>query len=151
MSNCGVCRPSVSLYLVTLPTSATNPMRICFFSLLSLCFALPNAVHAEPPFKFENFEMFVEPANLVVKEFANCRPTWPKSSLVNNESGTVEIKMLVGTDGVVRRTKLANTSGFRDLDMATLKVYIGCQFKPVMVEGVPTATWISIKYTWAIE
>jgi TonB family protein len=125
-------------------------MRIYFAGLL-LCLTLPSAARAEPPFKFENFEMFVEPENLVVKDFANCRPTWPLSSKVNNESGTVEIKMLVGTDGVVRRTKLVNTSGFRDLDMATLKVYIGCQFKPVMVEGVSTETWISIKYTWSIE
>ena len=132
-----------------MPRCAVSPhfLHILFVLLLALC----AMAKAEPPYRYQNFEMFVDPADLGLVAKETCTPAWPPASLARNETGTVELKLMLNSDGVVTRTKLINTSGFRDLDMATLKGFIGCKFKPAKVDGKTGDTWVSLQYTWKIE
>lgn len=132
-----------------MPRCATTSrfLHIPFFLLLALC----GSAKAEPPYRYQNFEMFVDPADLRLVAKENCTPAWPPASLAHKETGTVELKLMRNSDGVVTRTKLVNTSGFRDLDMATLKGFIGCKFKAPQVDEKTGDSWVSLQYIWKIE
>lgn len=83
-----------------------------------------------------------------IAERVPCKPEWPLSSLRNNEQGTVKMKFFVDADGFASHVKLAETSGFRDLDRATMMGMLGCRFKPRFVDGQAIGSWISIQYVW---
>lgn len=121
---------------------------LCFAAFLGATFWLGPAA-AQSQIKFERFEAYADPADIVVKDV--CRPEWPASSLKNSEVGTVDLLLLVNIQGIVTRTKLVSTSGFRELDRATMKGFIGCKFKPILKDGTLVEDWISFRYVWKIE
>lgn len=115
---------------------------------LAMAFEL-NPADAQSQIKFEGFEAYSNPAEIVAKDV--CRPEWPTSSLKNSETGTVDLLLMVSTEGVVMRTKLVATSGFRELDRATMRGFIGCKFKPIQQDGAAVEAWIPFRYVWKIE
>ncbi len=87
-----------------------------------------------------------------VADFNTCaKPEWPKASLRNEETGTVTLQFLIGTDGRVADSKVLKSSGFRDLDKAALVGISKCRFKPGMVDGKPEQAWMSMQYVWTLE
>ena len=106
-------------------------------------------VFAQMKYKFDGDEAYVEPSEIIVKNA--CRPEWPRSSLRNNEMGKVDLSLLMNTEGVVVRARLIATSGFRELDRATMTGYIGCKFKPRIKDGVATENWFPVRYIWILE
>lgn len=117
-------------------------------ALITAALNSPSA-YGQMKYKFEGDDAYVEPSEIIVKN--ECRPDWPFSSLKNNEMGTVELSLLMSTEGVIIRARLVATSGFRELDRATMKGYIGCQFKPVMKNGIATESWLPLRYVWKLE
>ncbi|TFW30062.1 energy transducer TonB [Massilia horti] len=102
-----------------------------------------------PPAPVQNAAPVRIPA---VADFSTCaKPEWPKSSLRNEETGTVTLQFLIGVDGRVVDSKVLKSSGFRDLDKAA-QVGIGkCRFKPTMVDGKPEQAWMQMQYVWSLE
>ena len=87
-----------------------------------------------------------------VADFNTCaKPEWPKASLRNEETGTVTLSFLIGTDGRVADSKIVKSSGFRDLDRAALAGIGKCRFKPGMVDGKPEQAWMQMQYVWTLE
>lgn len=125
-------------------------MRIAIrlFVLLGATVAFSSAF-AQSHVKFQGFEAFADPAEIVVKEV--CRPEYPRSSIKNLEAGTVDLSLLVSSSGIVIRTKLITTSGFRELDRAAMEGFIGCKFKPVQKDGVTIEGWVPLRYVWKID
>jgi protein TonB len=78
------------------------------------------------------------------------RPDYPRASLANEEQGTTVVSVLVGTDGTVTDSKIEKSSGFHNLDKATLKL-AQCKFKPVLNNGKAEATWVSLEYVWKLD
>ncbi len=78
-------------------------------------------------------------------------PAYPARAARNNESGTVVLALLIGTDGRVANARVQKSSGSRDLDKAALNALSMCQFKPGMNNGVPEAGWGQIAYVWKLE
>ncbi len=78
-------------------------------------------------------------------------PAYPARAARNNESGTVVLALLIGTDGRVANARVQKSSGSRDLDKAALNALSMCQFKPGMNSGVPEAGWGQIAYVWKLE
>jgi protein TonB len=88
----------------------------------------------------------------VINAAANCRkPEYPSSSRRNEEEGTVQLRFLVGTDGLVVESKVEGSSGFATLDEAARAALSKCQFKPGTANGAPEQSWASMKYTWRLE
>lgn len=88
----------------------------------------------------------------VINAAANCRkPEYPSSSRRNEEEGTVQLRFLVGTDGMVVESKVESSSGFATLDEAARSALSKCQFKPGTANGAPEQSWASMKYTWRLE
>jgi protein TonB len=87
-----------------------------------------------------------------VADFSTCaKPEWPKSSLRNEETGTVTLQFLIGVDGRVMDSKVLKSSGFRDLDKAAQTGISKCRFKPGSVDGKPEQAWMQMQYVWTLE
>ncbi|TFW14966.1 energy transducer TonB [Duganella callida] len=87
-----------------------------------------------------------------VVDFSTCaKPEWPKSSLRNEETGTVQLSFLIATDGHVADAKVVKSSGFRDLDKAAVNGISKCRFKPGTEDGVPKEGWQQMQYVWTLE
>jgi protein TonB len=110
-----------------LPTSVAQP--------------LPAATQAPGP-----------PAHTSARVAGNCeKPEYPRSSLRNEEQGTVDIKLIIGTDGRVVDAVIEKSSGFKDLDRATLKAWSLCHFTPAMADGQPVQSATRMQYVWKLE
>jgi protein TonB len=87
-----------------------------------------------------------------VVDFSTCaKPEWPKSSLRNEETGTVQLSFLIAADGHVAEGKVVKSSGFRDLDKAAIAGITKCRFKPATEDGVPKEGWQQMQYVWTLE
>ncbi len=87
------------------------------------------------------------PATLAEK---NCKADYPKSSLVNEETGAVALAFLVGPDGAVIESKVEKTSGYKNLDKAALKALGACKFKAGTKDGALAQTWAKVEYVWTL-
>jgi protein TonB len=80
-----------------------------------------------------------------------CRePEYPSASERLGEAGTAAISLLIGADGSVQQSKIDASSGFKRLDDATIKAFSRCKFIVGTTDGVPSATWFSMKYKWVV-
>ncbi len=80
-----------------------------------------------------------------------CRePAYPSASERLGEQGTSGISLLIGADGKVKQTRVDQSSGYRRLDDAAVRAFSACRFVVGTVDGVPAATWFSIRYQWVI-
>ena len=88
-----------------------------------------------------------------VSEGSACceKPEYPREALMNEEQGTVRIRVLVDTSGKVIDAKVKKSSGSKILDKAATKAYSLCTFKPAMKDGVPQQDWYEIEYPFVIE
>ena len=90
--------------------------------------------------------------SIALAEASGCAtPEYPARAARNNESGTVTLALLIGTDGRVANARVQKSSGSRDLDKAALNALSMCQFKPGMNNGVPEAGWGQIAYVWKLQ
>lgn len=78
-------------------------------------------------------------------------PQYPLKAARNNESGTVTLALLVGTNGKVSDSRVKTSSGSRELDKAAIAALSTCTFKPAMNGGVAEPGWAQIAYVWTLE
>lgn len=78
-------------------------------------------------------------------------PKYPKAALMNEETGTVSMGFLVGTDGKVTDSKVEKSSGSKSLDKAALTALAQCKFKPGSKDGKPDALWAKVDFVWKLE
>jgi D-alanyl-D-alanine endopeptidase (penicillin-binding protein 7) len=87
-----------------------------------------------------------------VVNFASCaKPVWPKSSLRDENTGTVTLAFKVGTEGRVEDSTVKKSSGFVLLDEAAREGISRCQFRPATQDGKPVAAWMHMQYVWTLH
>ncbi|GAB3042099.1 energy transducer TonB [Acinetobacter apis] len=83
---------------------------------------------------------------------ASCpTPEYPQDALMNEEQGTVRLKLDVGPDGRVTNAKVEKSSGSRNLDRATVNAYKKCVFGAATQDGTATAGSINLEYTFKLD
>lgn len=88
----------------------------------------------------------------IINAAQNCqKPEYPSASRRLEEEGTVQLRFLVGIDGLVIQSQVEKSSGFARLDEAARAGLSKCQFKPGTVDGKPEQSWATMKYTWRLE
>lgn len=94
----------------------------------------------------------VVPASINFEQ-AGCKPEYPRASLRNEETGTVQLAVTTGADGSVTDVKVVKSSGFRGLDNAVKAQLLSgsCKNKPGTVDGKPQATTTPVAYVWKLE
>jgi protein TonB len=78
-------------------------------------------------------------------------PHYPPASARNGDEGTVTLALLIDTNGTVSSAKIAQSSGYRELDRAALNALSLCSFKPAMANGVAQSAWGRIAYVWRLD
>ncbi|AIY40990.1 Ferric siderophore transport system [Collimonas arenae] len=92
------------------------------------------------------------PAHTSARVTGNCeKPEYPRTSLRNEEQGTVNVKLIIGADGSVVDATIEKSSGFKELDRATLKAWSLCHFTPAMADGQPVQSATRMEYVWKME
>lgn len=79
------------------------------------------------------------------------KPEYPALSRRKEEQGAVVLRLLIGVDGNVQESQVAQSSGSPRLDEAARAALAKCQFRPGTVDGKPEASWASLKYTWVLD
>lgn len=88
----------------------------------------------------------------VIDAARNCpKPEYPAVSRRLEESGTVVLRFLIGTDGRVLEAKVETSTGYPRLDQAAVQALSQCQFKVGTLDGKPEQSWASLKYLWQLE
>ena len=78
-------------------------------------------------------------------------PEYPASSQRLGETGTVVLQFLIGTDGRVKDSKIATSSGHPRLDEAAREALGDCHFVPGTVDGKPEESWAPVRYTFKLN
>ena len=76
------------------------------------------------------------------------RPEYPKGELEQNHQGTVTLRFLLGSDGVVKQSLIHTSSGYPALDEAALVAISKCRFNPPLVDGKAVEGWTAMQYVW---
>jgi len=87
----------------------------------------------------------------VVDAKSCAKPDYPNNSLRNGDIGVVTLELLIGLDGKVTESKIANSSGHRELDKAAVAGLSLCKFKPATLNGQPQKSWAKLQYAWNLD
>ncbi|MBN1458553.1 MAG: energy transducer TonB, partial [Armatimonadetes bacterium] len=79
------------------------------------------------------------------------RPDYPEESRVRGEEGTVTLRVLVDTDGEVARVKVAESSGFQQLDRAAARGARRWRFEAARRGDVAIESWVEIGVVFRLE
>lgn len=79
----------------------------------------------------------------------SCIPAWPDSAIGQRRGGTTSLLLRVSPDGAVIGAKVTASSGFADLDQATIATATTCRFSPGVRSGVPALSSVVFTHVWA--
>ncbi len=79
------------------------------------------------------------------------RPVYPKSSLRNEETGTVVLRFKIAASGLIIDNTIARSSGFRELDKSAFAGFSTCKFRPATIDGRAVPAFAFISYVFTLE
>ncbi len=74
-------------------------------------------------------------------------PAYRRDWEINEESGQVQLAFQVDANGKVKAVKLVESSGWPDLDSASVRALKQCVFK----NAAASTSWESVRYTWVLK
>jgi protein TonB len=80
----------------------------------------------------------------------SCKPDYPRASLLAEEAGTVKVTFEVGADGQLVGSSITQSSGYKNLDRATVNALSRCKFKPAYKDGQPIQSSFQAVYVWKL-
>jgi protein TonB len=113
-------------------TVAAPPLTI---EALSLKIAKPGAAPPTPGFADLN----------------SCKPDYPRVSLQAGEQGTVKIQFEIGIGNQLIATKVVKSSGYKNLDKATIDALSHCKFRVGYQDGKPVQSSFTAEYAWKLD
>jgi|CXWL01.1.fsa_nt_gi protein TonB len=78
-------------------------------------------------------------------------PIYPRRELIKGIGGNVELRVLVGADGLPQKVEVLSSSGNRNLEMAAERAVKRWRFKPYVVAGVAIPVWAQVPIVFRIE
>ena len=84
-------------------------------------------------------------------ELSACKPDYPRASLMAEEQGTVKLQFVVGADGQLVRSTVLKSSGYPDLDKATVKALSRCRFRAAERDGVKIESTFAADWVWKLD
>ncbi len=84
--------------------------------------------------------------------FSSCKkPVYPAESLRAGHTGTVVLNFLITSNGKVRESAVASSSGHLALDAAARDGISLCEFTPASRDGKPIDSWVRVQYVWMLS
>jgi|GEM_PF-434756 len=87
----------------------------------------------------------------VITNLNSCKPEYPRSSLLKEESGTVRVRFEIGADSKVMAASVVHSSGYSTLDKAAVNALSHCQFKAAQQNGEPVSSTLTTDYVWTLN
>jgi TonB family protein len=109
-----------------------------------LAVAWLTAPHAPANERSGGIEVSAQP--IAIAEY--CPAAWPRSSMANQEEGTVGLLVHVAADGTAKDVTLWETSGFRTLDNASKAAARACRYVPAEQNGGAVDAWFRLQHFW---
>jgi protein TonB len=79
-------------------------------------------------------------------------PDYPQEAEDMGQTGTSVVQFLIGADGSVQQSRVAQSSGHSSLDNAAVRALSACHFKPAIgADGKPQQAWATIPYVWQLN
>jgi TonB family protein len=78
-------------------------------------------------------------------------PTYPPKAHAANETGTVQVALLVAGDGRVIDSKVQKSSGSSELDKAARKAFSQCRFKVAGDDKDADPVWARLEYVFSLD
>ncbi|WEF30815.1 TonB family protein [Pseudoduganella chitinolytica] len=78
-------------------------------------------------------------------------PTYPPKAHAANETGTVQVALLVAGDGRVVESKVQKSSGSAELDKAARKAFSQCRFKMPSDDKDAEPVWARLEYVFSLD
>ncbi|HWW07531.1 energy transducer TonB [Collimonas sp.] len=91
----------------------------------------------------------MDPVDQVVPD--TCRFNYPQAGLDYQLEGEVGAQLEVGADGKLVSASIIKSSGWRDLDRASLNQLWRCKFRPPVQDGKQVYSGIIAKWIWALD
>jgi TonB family protein len=79
------------------------------------------------------------------------KPNYPDSARAKHETGTVFVKVLVGTDGKPKSVMIAKSSGHKDLDDIVMQAAKVSSYEPATRDGKPTIAFYDFSYQFTLS
>jgi protein TonB len=80
-----------------------------------------------------------------------CKPDYPRSSLLAEEQGTVRVQFMIGADAKLISATVLKSSGFENLDRATVKGLSRCKFKAAYRDGANVQSTFTAEWVWKLN
>lgn len=90
-------------------------------------------------------------ASVATYAASNRKPPYPRLSRLNDEQGTVVLRVLVNTDGTAGAVEILASSGYPLLDRSAQATVLTWRFNPATVNGVPVAEWYRIPIPFTLH
>ncbi|HSY29322.1 MAG TPA: TonB family protein [Burkholderiaceae bacterium] len=87
----------------------------------------------------------------LIANLDGCKPAYPRASLLNEESGVVRVKFVVGADNSLISASVLKSSGYTALDKAAVNGLSHCQFKAAVQDGVSVSSSFVTDYVWSLQ
>ncbi|MEA3118021.1 MAG: periplasmic protein TonB [Paraburkholderia sp.] len=79
------------------------------------------------------------------------KPDYPALSRRRGETGTADVRFVVGPTGIIKRVELAKSSGFTRLDEAALAAMRASSCQPYVENGTPTPAVYTQPFGFALD
>ncbi|HSW11976.1 MAG TPA: TonB family protein, partial [Solimonas sp.] len=85
-------------------------------------------------------------------DWSSCRrPEYPSFSVTRKEEGVVTVGVDVDASGKVKDSRIAESSGHRQLDTAAQRAISRCSFSPATVDGTAQAASALVRFAWKLN
>ena len=81
----------------------------------------------------------------------NPKPVYPPLSKRLGEQGTVQVRVLIGADGVPQQGEIQQSSNFDRLDQAALATVLAWRYVPGKRAGTPEAMWFTVPIAFVLK
>jgi periplasmic protein TonB len=91
------------------------------------------------------------PPKASIYDLNACKPEYPRASLLAEETGLVRVQFEIGADGQIVSAAVVKSSGFKNLDKATVNGLSRCKFVPAYKDGKAVQSTLQAEYNWKLD
>jgi protein TonB len=98
-----------------------------------------------------NTDTHARSSSPAIANLEGCKPEYPRSSLLAQESGVVRVLFKIGADGRLIAASVLKSSGYTALDKAAVNGLSHCQFSAAVQDGAPVSSTLTTDYVWTLQ
>ena len=117
---------------------------LAFATMIVFSFGMTGCATSTPP-------VIIKPWIDFAKN--ECKPEYPRAALRNEETGVVDLLLVVEANGSISKADVIKSTGFPLLDNAVRNRMLAgqCKAKPGTVNGQPQRASTKIQYVWKLD